>query len=84
MKFSIWDDKYKTIFKKYRAKNLNKTLLKVDYIVLSPGISLMKNKNLSVTKKKIITDIDLFYLTNIKLKSSLLQVPMENQQLASC
>ena len=40
--FSIWDDKYKTIFKKYRARDLNKTLKKVDFIVLSPGISLMK------------------------------------------
>ena len=67
--FSIWDDKYKTIFKKYRARDLNKTLKKVDFIVLSPGISLMKNKKLKRYKKKIITDIDLFYLTNIKSKS---------------
>ena len=67
--FSIWDDKYKTIFKKYRARDLNKTLKNVDFIVLSPGISLMKNKKLKRYKKKIITDIDLFYLTNIKSKS---------------
>ena len=41
----------------------------VDYIVLSPGISLVKNKNLVKFKKKIITDIDLFFLTKNKCKS---------------
>ena len=41
----------------------------VNYIVLAPGISLFKNKNLNSFKKKIITDIDLFYLTNNKLKT---------------
>ena len=42
--FKIWDDKKKNIPKKYTTKNLKKTLLEVDYIVLSPGISLIKNK----------------------------------------
>ena len=59
----------KNIHKKYRPKNLIQTLNQVDYIVLSPGISLLKNKKLSKFKKKIITDIDLFYLYNNKSKS---------------
>jgi len=44
---------------------LNKTLKNVNYIVLSPGISLdnLKKKNDLINyKKKIITDIDLIYL----------------------
>ena len=67
--FKVWDDKQKSILKKYRSKNLIHTLKQVDYIVLSPGISLLKNKNLNKFKKKIITDIDLFYLNNNKSKS---------------
>ena len=59
--FKIWDDKQKNLFKNYRTKNLKKTLNQVNYIVLSPGISLLKNKILSEFKKKIITDIDLFF-----------------------
>ena len=42
---------------------------KVDYIILSPGISLINNKILIKFKEKIITDIDLLYLTNKKFKS---------------
>ena len=68
-KFKIWDDKKKNLFKNYRTKNLSKTLNKVDYIILAPGISLIKNKNLNKYKKKIITDIDLFYLKNSKSKT---------------
>ncbi len=68
-KFKVWDDKNKNILKKFRAKNLNKILDQVDYIVLSPGISLIKNKTLGKFKKKIITDIDLFYLIKNKPKS---------------
>ena len=45
--FKIWDDN-KNLFKKYRPKNLNQTLNQVDYIVLAPGISLVKKKK---TKK---------------------------------
>jgi UDP-N-acetylmuramoylalanine--D-glutamate ligase len=67
--YEIWDDKQKRLFKKKRTKNLTKTLNKVDYIVLSPGISLIKNKNLIKFRKKIITDIDLLYLINKKFKS---------------
>jgi UDP-N-acetylmuramoylalanine--D-glutamate ligase len=67
--FKVWDDKQKKLFKNYRTKNLKKTLNHVNYIVLSPGISLLKNKILSEFKKKIITDIDLFFLINNKFKS---------------
>jgi UDP-N-acetylmuramoylalanine--D-glutamate ligase len=67
--YEIWDDKQKQLFKNKRTKNLTKTLNKVDYIVLSPGISLIAKKNLIKFKKKIIIDIDLLYLTNKKFKS---------------
>ena len=67
--FKIWDDNQKNIYKNYKAKNLFQTLNQVDYIVLSPGISLIKNKKLNKFKKKIITDIDLFYLTKKKCKT---------------
>lgn len=72
--YKVWDDKDKKLFKNNRAVDLNITLNKVDYIVLSPGISLKNSKNknkLIKFKKKIITDIDLFYLTNKKFKSIL-------------
>ena len=68
-KFEVWDDQNKKILKKYRSKNLEKTLNKVDYIVLSPGISLVKNKKLRKYKKKIITDIDLFFINKSRVKS---------------
>ena len=67
--FKVWDDKQKNLFKKIRAKNLKQTLDNVDYIVLAPGISLNKNKILYKFKDKIITDIDLFFLTNKNCKS---------------
>jgi len=67
--FKVYDDKHKNLFKSYRTKNLNKSLKQVDYIILSPGISLNKNKNLQKYKKKIITDLDLFYLDRKKFKS---------------
>ena len=67
--FKIWDDNQKKIFKKYKIKNLKKILKDVNYIVLTPGVSLLKNKILSKYKKKIITDIDLFFLTKSKFKS---------------
>ena len=67
--FKVWDDDKKNLFKIYRSHNLSKTLKEVNYIVLSPGISLARNKRLKKFEKKIITDIDLFYLTNQDLKS---------------
>ena len=72
--YNIWDDNIK-IRKKFKFKtspNLSKTLKEVDFIVLSPGISLKKTKNkkkLEKYKKKIITDLDLLYLNNKKFKS---------------
>ena len=67
--FRVWDDREKKLFKNSRTKNLKKSLDEVNYIVLSPGISLKKNKKFIKYKKKIITDIDLFYLINKKAKS---------------
>ena len=67
--FEVYDDKHKYLFKSFRTKNLNKSLKQVDYIILSPGISLNKNKYLQKYKKKIITDLDLFYLDREKFKS---------------
>ena len=66
---NVWDDKEKNFLRNYRPKNLTQILHQVDFIVLSPGISLLKNKNLKKFKKKIITDIDLFYLTRNRPKS---------------
>ena len=67
--FQVWDDNQKKLFKYYKPKNLIKSLNDVDYIILSPGISLIKNKKLLKFKEKIITDLDLFYLSNNKLIS---------------
>ena len=70
--FKVWDDKNKKLFKNKRASNLNNVLSQVDYIILSPGISLktlkVENK-LNKFRQKIITDIDLLYLTNKIFKS---------------
>ena len=65
--FTVWDDK-KKLFPSNRAKNLNEVLNKVDFIILSPGISDIKKKNLNKFNSKIITDIDLFFLTNKNFK----------------
>jgi UDP-N-acetylmuramoylalanine--D-glutamate ligase len=67
--YKVWDDKKKKLFKQKRAKNLKETLNEVDFIVLSPGISLVDKKILIKFKKKIITDIDFVYLTNKNFKS---------------
>ena len=72
--FYVWDDNVK-LRKKFGSKNvlnLKNILKEVDYIVLSPGISLKKTKykkNLIKFRKKIITDIDLLYLSNSKFQS---------------
>ena len=50
--FKVWDDKKKDLFKSNRVKNLKKTLNNVDYIVLSPGVSLVEKKFLKKYKKK--------------------------------
>ena len=71
----LWDDNAETRKKynlKFEEKNIKKRFSDVDYIVLSPGISLIKSKKkrlLKRNKNKIITDIDLFFLTNKIFKS---------------
>ena len=52
--YKVWDDNNKILFKKKRPKNLNKALKNVNYIVLSPGISLndLKKKNDLINYKK--------------------------------
>ncbi len=71
----LWDDnrKIRNKFKVQGNENkLKKKVIQSDYIVLSPGISLLKCKHrklLNKNKNKIITDIDLFFLTNKIFKS---------------
>ena len=63
--YKVWDDANKELFKSKRALNLSKTLKKVNYIVMSPGVSLNKSRQRTELKKyknKIITDIDLIFL----------------------
>ncbi len=75
--YYVWDDNIKLRKKFYNkniknVKNLKSICKKVDYIILSPGISLKKTphkKELIKFKKKIITDIDLLYLCNPKFNS---------------
>ena len=70
-KIFVWDDylfKHNFQLKKKFKKKLND----VDYIILSPGINIKKSKFkklLLKNKKKIITDLDLFFLKNNVKKS---------------
>ena len=70
-KIYSWDDKKELKYK----KNFNffkKALNKVDYIIISPGINIKKTKFKSIlikNKKKIITDLDLFYAQKLPIKS---------------
>ena len=43
--YQVWDDKDYKLFQKKRPKNLSKALNQVNYIVLSPGVSLNTSKN---------------------------------------
>ena len=68
-KIYTWDDKKKN---KKKFNLFKKKLDEVDYIVISPGINIQKTKlasKLSKNKKKIITDLDLFYMQKIPVKS---------------
>ena len=74
--YTIWDDN--KIIKKYwhsnkqKKERFQKSLDFVDYIIVSPGINLKKaklKKFLFKNKSKIITDLDLFYILNPKIKS---------------
>ena len=63
--YKVWDDKNKNLYKKFRPNNLAKAVKECNYIILSPGISLKKSKNLIKLQKyknKIITDIDIVFL----------------------
>ena len=64
-KYQVWDDNNKILYKNKRPSNLYHALNNVNYIVLSPGVSLNKTinkKKLKKFEKKIITDIDLIFL----------------------
>ena len=70
-KIYTWDDK-----KKFKSKKklifFKKALSRVDYIVISPGINVKRTRFKSVlikNKKKIITDLDLFYKQKLPVKS---------------
>ena len=77
--YKVWDDdKVLRAFygfntnKQKEEKIFSKHLDNTDYIVVSPGISLKKaklKKKLLENKEKIITDLDLFYLFNPKIKT---------------
>ena len=70
-KIYTWDDKKN----KNDIKKINlfkKSLDQVDYIVISPGINIQKTKfklKLLKNKKKLITDLDLFYMQKIPVRS---------------
>ena len=70
----IYDDKKSSIPKYLKKKSINKTKLtsvNFDRIVVSPGIDINKctlKKYLSKNKSKIISELDIFYLNNIKNK----------------
>jgi UDP-N-acetylmuramoylalanine--D-glutamate ligase len=70
-KIYTWDDK-KNIKSKKNLKSFQKALNEVDYIVVSPGINIKKTKFKSIlvkNKKKIITDLDLFYAQKLPVKT---------------
>ena len=83
--FKVWDDHNKDLYKNKRTSNLVKSLHTVDYIILSPGVSLMKSKNknnLIKFQKKIITDLDLFFL--VKKFSKSIVVTGTNGKSTTC
>ena len=47
----------KKLLKNYRTTNLINTLEQVDYVVLAPGISFIKNKNLIQVGQTIIINV---------------------------
>ena len=66
----IYDDNSKIISNKYKKKLLNRKKISkhnFNYIVISPGIDLKKcslKNYLKKNKKKIISELDIFYLEN--------------------
>jgi len=77
--YKVWDDNkvLKSLHthkrgKKKEEKIFSKQLDASNYIVVSPGVSLKKaklKKKLIENKSKIISDLDLFYLLNPKIKT---------------
>ena len=70
-KIFTWDDK-KNRNDKNKINLFKKNLDEVDYIIISPGINIQKTKfksKLLKNKKKLITDIDLFYMQKMSVKS---------------
>ena len=70
-KIFTWDDNLSK-HKLKQKKNFSSKLNTVNYIILSPGINIFKSKFkklLLKNKKKIITDLDLFFLKNNVKKS---------------
>jgi len=68
-RYDVWDD---NISAKTKLNNFSTNLDKADFIVMSPGISIKKarlKKKLIKNKNKIITDFDLFYLFNPRIKT---------------
>ena len=71
----LWDDNInqrKRFNLKENDNSIRKKFSDVDYIILSPGISINNSKKkflLNKNKEKIISDIDLFFLTNKIYKS---------------
>ena len=74
--YSVWDDD--KAMRNLNGFNMTKEIFfsrnldTADFIVMSPGVSLKKanlKKKLIKNKRKIITDLDLFYLFNPKIKS---------------
>jgi UDP-N-acetylmuramoylalanine--D-glutamate ligase len=69
-KIYTWDDKKSK--NKENSNSFIKALNIADYIVISPGINVKKTKFKSVltkNKKKIITDLDLFYMQKFPIKT---------------
>ncbi len=83
-KIFVYDDKLKVVRGRSK-KNFANYLNFVDFIILSPGISINKSKFKKVLKKnknKIITDLDLFFLSN-KVKKSII-VTGSNGKSTTC
>ena len=76
--YNIWDDNNK-IKKKYFGKKIKKkrkefikSIKSSDFILVSPGINIKNSKIRNIlekNKEKIITDLDLFYLSNPFIRS---------------
>ena len=76
-----WDDKTK------KTPHVKKFIDKSDFIVISPGISLKNSPfkiNLLKNKKKIISDLDLFYLLNKKIKMKTIMITGTNGKSTTC